>query len=113
MLKNMTTQRYASLIQIPAARRILLTATLLPNNLIELMPLLIFVMPAMLREMQQELYLPSSKWPIGWFILCYEIDCIINFLLCSQQFSDISESHSFIYIVSWIRNYLLFEKTNN
>jgi SWI/SNF-related matrix-associated actin-dependent regulator of chromatin subfamily A containing DEAD/H box 1 len=55
MLKNMATQRYASLMQIQAERRILLTGTPLQNNLVELMSLLIFVMPDMLGEMQEEL----------------------------------------------------------
>ncbi|XP_065350439.1 SWI/SNF-related matrix-associated actin-dependent regulator of chromatin subfamily A containing DEAD/H box 1 homolog [Cloeon dipterum] len=55
MLKNMATQRYTSLMQIRADRRILLTGTPLQNNLIELMSLLIFVMPQMLGEMQEEL----------------------------------------------------------
>ncbi|CAB3377443.1 Hypothetical predicted protein [Cloeon dipterum] len=55
MLKNMATQRYTALMQIEAERRILLTGTPLQNNLIELMSLLIFVMPQMLGEMQDEL----------------------------------------------------------
>ncbi|XP_059469012.1 SWI/SNF-related matrix-associated actin-dependent regulator of chromatin subfamily A containing DEAD/H box 1 homolog [Neocloeon triangulifer] len=55
MLKNMATQRYAALMQIQAERRILLTGTPLQNNLIELMSLLIFVMPQMLGERQEEL----------------------------------------------------------
>lgn len=55
MLKNMTTQRYQSLMQNKAEYRILMTGTPLQNNLIELMSLLIFVMPNMLGEMQEEL----------------------------------------------------------
>ncbi|XP_013098392.1 SWI/SNF-related matrix-associated actin-dependent regulator of chromatin subfamily A containing DEAD/H box 1 homolog [Stomoxys calcitrans] len=46
MLKNMTTQRYANLININAEMRILLTGTPLQNNLLELMSLLCFVMPS-------------------------------------------------------------------
>lgn len=46
MLKNMTTQRYAQLININAEMRILLTGTPLQNNLLELMSLLCFVMPS-------------------------------------------------------------------
>lgn len=47
MLKNMTTQRYAQLVQISAESRLLLTGTPLQNSLLELMSLLCFVMPSM------------------------------------------------------------------
>lgn len=46
MLKNMTSQRYSSLINLNGERRILLTGTPLQNNLIELMSLLCFTMPS-------------------------------------------------------------------
>jgi len=84
MLKNMTTQRYASLMQIPAARRILLTGTPLQNNLIELMSLLIFVMPAMLGEMQQELTTLFKMANRSVYFIILLNSCKINFLLCSQ-----------------------------
>lgn len=50
MLKNMTTQRYAQLVQIKAESRLLLTGTPLQNSLLELMSLLCFVMPSMFEK---------------------------------------------------------------
>jgi SWI/SNF-related matrix-associated actin-dependent regulator 1 of chromatin subfamily A len=55
MLKNMATQRYGSLMKIDAKHRILLTGTPLQNNLIELMSLLIFVMPEIFADKQNDL----------------------------------------------------------
>ncbi|KAI3389209.1 hypothetical protein SNEBB_001244 [Seison nebaliae] len=45
MLKNVTTQRYKTLMKINAERKLLLTGTPIQNNLTELMSLLYFVMP--------------------------------------------------------------------
>jgi SWI/SNF-related matrix-associated actin-dependent regulator of chromatin subfamily A containing DEAD/H box 1 len=72
MLKNMTTQRYQALMQSKAEFRLLLTGTPLQNNLIELMSLLIFVMPNMLGEMQEELItLFKMANRFVFFIFCF------------------------------------------
>lgn len=63
LLKNMTTQRYETLMRINADHRILLTGTPLQNNLIELMSLLIFVMPKMIGGNKEHLKSLFSKCP--------------------------------------------------
>lgn len=55
MLKNMTSQRYAQLVQINAERRLLLTGTPLQNNLLELMSLLCFVMPSLFAKNTEDI----------------------------------------------------------
>lgn len=61
MLKNMTTQRYATLLRINASRRILLTGTPLQNNLLELMSLLCFVMPKLFLNKTEDIKALFSK----------------------------------------------------
>lgn len=85
MLKNMTTQRYQSLMQNKADYRILMTGTPLQNNLIELMSLLIFVMPNMLGEMQEELitmFKMANRYAyflnFNFTLLCKNL-CLIKF----------------------------------
>ncbi|XP_076654676.1 SWI/SNF-related, matrix-associated actin-dependent regulator of chromatin, subfamily a, containing DEAD/H box 1 [Halictus rubicundus] len=63
MLKNMSTIRYENLVRISAKHRILLTGTPLQNNLLELMSLLIFVMPALFAGKQADLKSLFSKNP--------------------------------------------------
>ncbi|VEL36783.1 unnamed protein product [Protopolystoma xenopodis] len=54
MLKNMTSQRYKTLVNFNVKRRLLLTGTPLQNNLLELISLLAFVMPdVFLRSTEQ------------------------------------------------------------
>lgn len=61
MLKNMMTQRYATLLRINASRRILLTGTPLQNNLLELMSLLCFVMPKLFQNKTDDIKALFSK----------------------------------------------------
>lgn len=61
MLKNMMTQRYATLLRINASRRILLTGTPLQNNLLELMSLLCFVMPKLFLNKTEDIKALFSK----------------------------------------------------
>lgn len=61
MLKNMMTQRYATLLRINASRRILLTGTPLQNNLLELMSLLCFVMPKLFHNKTEDIKALFSK----------------------------------------------------
>lgn len=61
MLKNMMTQRYATLLRINASRRILLTGTPLQNNLLELMSLLCFVMPKLFHNKTEDIKTLFSK----------------------------------------------------
>ncbi|KAK9499348.1 hypothetical protein O3M35_002399 [Rhynocoris fuscipes] len=68
MLKNMNTQRYFNLFNINAKHRILLTGTPLQNNLLELMSLLNFVMPAMFSSNIQYIksfFSKNSKLPVN------------------------------------------------
>lgn len=61
MLKNMCTQRYATLLRINAKRRILLTGTPLQNSLLELMSLLCFVMPKLFLNKTEDIKALFSK----------------------------------------------------
>jgi SNF2 family DNA or RNA helicase len=53
MLRNMKTQRYTSLMAVPARHRVLLTGTPIQNNLVELLSLLTFVMPSLFLDAQK------------------------------------------------------------
>ncbi|XP_049858991.1 SWI/SNF-related matrix-associated actin-dependent regulator of chromatin subfamily A containing DEAD/H box 1 homolog isoform X1 [Schistocerca gregaria] len=61
MLKNMTTQRFETLMRINARRRVLLTGTPVQNNLVELMSLLTFLMPNMFAGRKEDLKKIFSK----------------------------------------------------
>ena len=54
-LKNSSSERYKSLMAIPASFRLLLTGTPLQNNLKELMSLLAFILPELFSECQDDL----------------------------------------------------------
>lgn len=69
MLKNMTTQRYATLLRINAERRILLTGTPLQNNLLELMSLLCFVMPSLFRGKTEDIKALFTKVRISIMLI--------------------------------------------
>jgi SWI/SNF-related matrix-associated actin-dependent regulator 1 of chromatin subfamily A len=55
VLRNSNTQRYKSLMKIPAKMRLLLTGTPLQNSLRELASILAFLMPDIFREVEQDL----------------------------------------------------------
>jgi SWI/SNF-related matrix-associated actin-dependent regulator 1 of chromatin subfamily A len=62
MLKNVKSQRYQGLIKIPARFRLLLTGTPLQNNLQELAALLAFILPAVFKELEDDLnYIFKAK----------------------------------------------------
>ncbi|KAK7790263.1 hypothetical protein R5R35_012632 [Gryllus longicercus] len=63
LLKNMTTQRYETMMRVNAEHRILLTGTPLQNTLMELMSLLIFVMPKMFAGKKDHLKSLFTKIP--------------------------------------------------
>ncbi|XP_046393436.1 SWI/SNF-related matrix-associated actin-dependent regulator of chromatin subfamily A containing DEAD/H box 1 homolog [Ischnura elegans] len=63
MLKNMSTQRYGTLIKVKGNHRILLTGTPLQNNLVELMSLLVFVMPGIFAGKKDHLKQLFSMYP--------------------------------------------------
>lgn len=55
MIKNINSQRYQNLISIKTRYRLLLTGTPLQNNLQELLSLLIFIMPELFAEKEEQL----------------------------------------------------------
>ncbi|KAF2467560.1 uncharacterized protein BDR25DRAFT_374887 [Lindgomyces ingoldianus] len=55
VLRNSTTQRYQSLMRIPANFRLLLTGTPLQNNLRELASILAFIMPDIFKDVEDDL----------------------------------------------------------
>ncbi|ORY14988.1 SNF2 family N-terminal domain-domain-containing protein [Clohesyomyces aquaticus] len=55
VLRNSTTQRYQSLMRIPAKFRLLLTGTPLQNNLRELASILAFIMPDIFKDVEEDL----------------------------------------------------------
>lgn len=55
MVKNMNSQRYKNLTYIKAKRRLLLTGTVVQNNLQELISLLVFIMPSLFSENEDDI----------------------------------------------------------